>query len=699
MMSVRTGGAFLVIVAAAAVVTAGSPTLSDRMFAGEHRGLPITSADTVASHSYSQNDLEYYLTEEELGYSRPGLHIEIVGIEIPADRYPVVEVTFVDDFGLPLDREGRYTPGDISMSFVLAWYDGDVRYYTAYTAREVTSPITGMTATQATSDSGGSWQDPELGRGIYTFGTQLPEDYDMTRTHTVYVYGTRNTEELLGKNYYSDPWLDFRPDGGEITEQWAKTTTATCNTCHDPLALHGGRRRAIEGCVLCHQPQSTDPDTGNTVDLKVMAHKIHMGADLPSVQAGIPYIIIGFRGSVHDYSTVVFPQDVRNCWNCHDPDAAMGDAWYVYPGRDACGACHDDIDWETGESHPGGPQADDSACAACHQPQGLREFDPSVIGAHTIPTKSAQLPGLNMEIVDVTDAAPGSMPTVYFMLTNDDGSMVSDLASLRTLNLRAGGATGDTIDYTVDISQDARDATMSGDAYMKTFETPIPNDAVGTWTFSADVRRVTTIDDGSDEGLDVTEGAFNPIFYAAVTDDDPAPRRVIVDMEKCNACHDRLAFHGGQRFNVQECLICHRPNETDAGDRPPEEFPPESVHMKYMIHKIHTGHELHLEYTVYGFGSRPHNYNEVLYPGDRRNCEACHLPGTYGVPLPEGVLETETPYDWYTPMQPAAASCLPCHGSVDAAAHAFTNTAPFGESCGACHGDDRDYSVERVHAR
>jgi OmcA/MtrC family decaheme c-type cytochrome len=647
---------------------------------------------------YTKNQAEYYLSEKQLQYIRPGIHVSVEDVSIPADRHPVVEISFTDDMGAPLDREGIETPGPISFSYILSWYDADRRDYVAYTTRAQTSPITGDTADQASTDQGGTTEDLEMGRIRYIFGTQLPEGYDMSVTHTLGIYATRDlTDTPLETRQYDNVEYDFVPDGGEVKDVWEGMLDQTCNGCHEQLALHGGTRREVKLCVLCHNKQTWDPDTGNSVDFKQMIHKIHDGAELPSVQAGIPYQIIGYRQSVHDYSEVEWTQDIRNCATCHAPETPESFIWYTRPNRDACGSCHDLIDWEAPEGHPVA-QFDDSLCSACHVPESGTEFDISIMGAHTIPTKSKQLAGLNMEITDVTDAMPGGTPTVYFRLTNDDGSLVNPVSGLRTLNLRMAGPIGDTIDHSIDISVDGRDATLVGDEYMMTFEDPIPEDATGTWGFSADVRRTSVIDDLSLEGLEVTEGAFNPVYYVAVTDDEAMPRREVVSIDNCNVCHDMLALHGGQRFNTQECVFCHRPNNSDEEVRPEEELPPESIDFRWLIHRIHTGAELTNDFTVYGYRGSVHNYNHVEFPGDRRTCTMCHIEGTNIPPLPEGAQEVITERSYYSPTQPVAAACLACHDSVDAAAHAYTQTAPFGESCGACHGEDREFSVVRVHA-
>jgi OmcA/MtrC family decaheme c-type cytochrome len=211
-----------------------------------------------------------------------------------------------------------------------------------------------------------------------------------------------------------------------------------------------------------------------------------------------------------------------------------------------------------------------------------------------------------------------------------------------------------------------------------------------------------TLDPGPMDDPDVTESAFNPVFYAAVTDAEPMPRRAVVDLAKCNKCHDQLALHGSFRKNTEMCVICHNANASDIARRPADKAPPEAIHFKRMIHRIHTGEELSQDFTIYGFGGSVNNFNEIRFPGDRRDCTKCHIKGTQQVPE-DDVLETFLPTitlrDWYTPMQPVAAACLGCHDERHVAAHAFVMTAPFGEACRACHGPDAEFAVDKVHAR
>ena len=653
---------------------------------------------------YPVTTLEHYLTQELFDYIRPGFNIRVNSVTIPEDLRPVVDLNFYDDLNQPLDRLGQVTPGALSISQVLAWWDAGKRQYTAYTTRTQTSPITGVTAIQAAADAGGTFTDIELGHARYRFRTALPANFDRTKTHTLAIYATRNTNAIVGKNYFENVEYDFRPDAAPVTEQWAAfNIEQSCNKCHNPLAAHGGSRQDVKLCVTCHQPQTVDPDTGNTVDFKVMVHKIHRGENLPSVEAGTPYKIIGNAQSVNDYSHVVFPQDIRNCTTCHNTAAPESHIWFDRPSRAACASCHDDVNFETGEGHPGGAYADDSACASCHVPQGDQEFDASIMGAHTVPLKSTQLKGLKATIVSVTNTAPGQKPTVTFQLTENDGTVLNPLAFGSNLNLLMGGPTKD---YAINpIRERADGASFDGTVATYTFNRVIPADAVGTWAFSIEARRTVTLNPAPREGSpNVTEGAFNPVAYAAVTDSHPVPRRAVVQMGKCNECHDQLALHGGQRLNVEECVMCHNPNASDAARRPADKNPVESIDFKRMIHRIHTGEELTQDYTIYGFFTppappNPVNFNEVLFPGDRRDCTTCHATNTYQLPLGEDPLPTQTLRDYYSPQQPTAASCLGCHDTRSAAAHAFVNTAPFGEACASCHGPNAEFAVDKVHAR
>ena len=691
--------------------------------------------EPAAAVQYSSASKEFYMTADEIDYIRPGFHVTVNSITIPPeDRRPVVDYSFTDDLNQPLDRKGQVTPGSLSVNQVLAVWDAGTRYYTAYTTRvqtsAPTSPFPNVKATQAAADSAGEagWTDLEIGHSIYKFKTALPEGFDQTKTHTLAIYATRNTSDIVGKNYYDNVVHDFRPDGGTVTDTWDKTVNGNCNVCHNPLAAHGGSRQDVKLCVTCHNPQTVDPDTGRSVNFREMIHKIHRGENLPSVKAGTPYVIIGNNSSIHDFSDVVFPKDIRNCETCHKKGATPEEGgtqyanYFTYPSRTACGACHDDISFAPGGNHAGGPQADDSQCAGCHRPQGDRDWDASILGAHTIPSESKQLKGLHSEILSVSNSKPGQKPTVVFQITENDGTAVAPSSFTTSsgssnLYLLMGGP---TTDYAVNpIRERADGASFNGTLATYTFTKPIPTDATGTgtWAFSIDARRTVTFDPAPPDGADFTEGAFNKVFYAAVTDSTPVPRRAVVDLANCNLCHDRLVLHGGQRFNVEECVMCHNPNASDVARRPADKVPVESIDFKRMIHRIHTGEELTAQgdttdcspsgtpdafgcFTIYGFNGSVNNFNHVIFPGDRRDCATCHSDGTWEVQenARPGALATNTPRDWYTPQQPTAAACLGCHDSQSAAAHAYLNTAPFGEACAVCHGPGAVEDVDKVHA-
>jgi OmcA/MtrC family decaheme c-type cytochrome len=398
--------------------------------------------------------------------------------------------------------------------------------------------------------------------------------------------------------------------------------------------------------------------------------------------------------NLEDVGDITYPQYyLNNCEACHDSKQPQGTVYLTKPGANSCGGCHADIDFAAGVGHPA--QANDDACASCHQPDSGEEFDASVKGAHVLPLESKQLKGLKAEIVSVTNTAPGQNPIVTFRLWDSTGNLDPKPFGSNANVLLAGPTT----DYATwpNIRESVSTATFSGSTSVYTMKWKVPDTFKGTITYSMDVRRSVTVN-----GKTFNEGAFNPIYNAAATG-DVVPRRTVVDQAKCLKCHDWLPLHGGQRLAVAECLLCHNPNSDDSSRRTAAaDKVPESIQMARMIHRIHSGEELTQPYTIYGYGGNPYDFTEVLYPGDRRNCLACHAGtnlNTADLPMPTGTLNVITQKDYFTPQGPGTAACLGCHDTRDAAAHAYLNTAVFGEACGACHGANSEWSVAVTHAR
>lgn len=644
-----------------------------------------------------------------------------------------VSFTLTDGTGRAVDAAGVLTDGSVELGFVLAQLaqdsDGSAGQYTAYTTLVQTSPITQVSATQATTESSGTLRAVDLATGAYQYDVAAPlTGLDSTLTQTV---GALAVRTVGAAESLSSMTFSARPDHGEVATREV-VTSATCDSCHRTLDAHGGRWTKPEQCVLCHQPQSSDPDTGNTVDFKVMIHKLHRGADLPSVIAGTPYQIIGYGQSTHDFSTVEFPQNIARCTACHA--GAEGDRWKTVPAKATCTSCHDTTAFMLPVPagmvlHSGGEQPDNAACAVCHPANGSLA---GIYDKHFVGLLSASAPVVELHITSITNTGPGQTPVMVFGATVD--GVARDLIAQPLTSLTATLA-GPTTDFATEWQ-----AKIQGSGAVGTLATA----GAGTfsYTFPA-VAAIPPIATGSYqvalEGYlqptpaDPRYAALNPVLAFPVTG-ALVPRRTIVDRALCNSCHFDLAAHGGPRKNIEYCVMCHSPAGIDSPGAPrfqaTQNVVADSIDFRHMIHKVHRGTELVAPYVLGGFpfpsvanpAGTQIDFGTTRYPRSIKECEACHasknwtlpmvastayLPSTLGLmgcSAGGGTDSTKfcaAPFWTVTSTSvrgPEASVCTSCHDSPDVAAHAQLNTTPAGaEACATCHGPGSTFDVGALH--
>ena len=694
---------------------------------------------------YSPREKAFYADAALVDFVRPGLKITINSAKITSSGVISMTYTLTDPQGLPLDAAGVTTPGVVTLAYVAAYIPRGQEQYAAYTTEQSNGKVLG-TITRPFFElpsfgSGGTVTSLGSGQYQYTFKAQAPAGFDAGVTTTVAVDGNRDlTSFNLGISYAGNTF-NFVPNGAAVTVTRDVIRTQSCNTCHDQLAFHGGYAHGVEMCVMCHQPQNADPATGNSLDLKVMAHKIHMGSQLPSVVGtkttpGVPYQIVGFQNSVNDFSTVVDPADPRRCEVCHSQTtgAAQAKAFMTEPSRAACGACHDDVNFATGVNHPGGFQADDTQCANCHIAQGETPFDASILGAHVVPTDTKAnypqnpntlLPGLNVAITGVTNTSAGQAPTVAFTVQDDSGNNIP-LSKVATLQFTMAGPTTDygytsfgsnTTTTPGYVTESALKATCtSGGACTYTFTHAIPTGATGTYTMGAEARMTITVLAGTTSSQSITKGAANPVVNFSVDGSPVQARRTVVALNNCNNCHVALSLHGGLRNNTEYCVLCHNPSNTDFTQRPnavvaaDKTAPAQGINFSLLVHRIHDGVNVvpagGKPYVVVGFGGSHNDFSDVLFPAmnpegsatDLKNCAMCHANGSEQN-LPIGLNQVTDPQGWINPNQATAAACSGCHVAKDASAHFLAQTNSLGESCDVCHGSGAAFAVDAVHAQ
>jgi OmcA/MtrC family decaheme c-type cytochrome len=676
-----------------------------------------------ATHNpYSPREKAYYADAATVQFVQPGLTITVNSAKIAADGTITVVYTLTDPSGLPLDAAGITTPGVIGLSYIAAVLPNNQDEYTAYTTKANSGPAVPSTL-QPSSDSGGVLTTLAPGQYQYLFATKAPAGFDVTATHTIGIYGSRDlTVYNLNINYASVTY-NFVPNGSTVTKVHDVIRTASCNSCHDQLSFHGGKRRGIEMCALCHTNQLVDTSTGATIPLRVMIHQIHMGASTPTVIAGTPLVISGT-----DYSKVVYPADPgdpRRCETCHSQTSGATQAtnYLTKPTRAACGACHNDVNFATGAKHAGGPQFDDKLCANCHIPQGEIDFDASIKGAHVVPAESSLLGGIAVAITKVSNGTAGSKPVVSYTVKDGTGNPLSP-SKLGSLSFVMAGPASDYgytsfgSDVTTPgyVSESALTAGTCGadGSCMYTFLHAIPAKGTGTYSIGVESKRTETVLAGTTAERSITYGTKNQVVNFAVDGSTVTPRRTIVATSSCAGCHVVFNEHGSARNQVEYCVLCHNPSNTDIAQRPnadvpaDQALPPQSVNFNLMVHRIHTGANLpaNRPYVVVGFGGSHNDFSGVLYAamspkgstGDTRNCAMCHVNGSE-LNLPAGLNAVTDPQGPINPVQPITSACTGCHVDIATASHALSNTNQLGESCPVCHASGSAYAVDQVHAQ
>ena len=614
----------------------------------------------------------------------------------------------------------------------------------------------GNTETQATAErastEGGFFTDN--GDGTYSYKLSInfrdvtdpetddPIAYEPSLTHRVAMQVSDNV---------SNASYDFVPGNPNATPATRSiVSNASCSECHERLGLHGGDRVSVDYCVTCHNPGTVDANSGNTVDFTVMVHKIHAAAD---------YIIWGFGGSKHDYSEVLYPQDVENCLKCHngnDPATPDGDNWKNVPSEAACSSCHP-------------------------APANVLNFTPDQIeAAHVTSNSTPNNPDLppgvpNMVYVLESATVDGNNQAVIRFEILRDGvpldllNLPADLtaASNRPSFILAYAQAQDGITEPAEynnrglsdaqpqsVSLDSVNLVGNGDGTF-TATTTVDEFPTGPFPAGATLRAVGLqgyfqVDTDGDGTADYP--LHTPSAVVAVSGDEK--RREVVDNDKCASCHEWFEGHGGNRvFDMNICVFCHVPNLSSSGrtvaapggnltDPPPDgaglsadalTYPEATNNFKDMIHGIHGGEVRSTDYEFVRGGSRSNYYNfsEVVFPQNVSNCLACHKPGTFTPPLVDNTLLTTNrttgvsdgqdatvadvstardnlhlPNDTDFVITPTAAACFACHDGEEVKAHMEGNGAAINlnrsnvvavETCSVCHGSGKSADVAVAH--
>jgi len=547
-------------------------------------------------------------------------------------------------------------------------------------------------------------------------------------------------------------------------------TDESCGACHAENSAdrgkllfgnkgsgHLGRRYKVEVCTACHNATSFDSENSTadnwlTIDLKVLVHKLHANISYPLLEE------------------ITYPQSVANCRTCHDNgritqpanrDADDAMAWMTLPSQQACGTCHD-----TDFTDHYGNQPDNVQCGVCHGPTRSLPVTTAHASAYSTPN-NPELPAgvgaLDYQIASVTVDA-NNQPIVKFRILLDGAPLnFTSLPAGVTIpgggvNFKIAWSASDTLPNGTVIAQpvDFNNVGGGGRSFFGLGSDPYAQyagfskvdqpftvslasivaslgapDAEGYYTTLAGISPTTprAFPAGTSLRSVAIESYFtfntgtvnsvNAAGDAAFKGVAGEERRVVVDMDSCNTCHEGVGFHSnsGRRNNPNLCAMCHNPelvtSNTFAGfvegtggafSLTPvagyTEVAQKSNNLKDMLHSIHGAAVREAPFNFVrgtlagGSGNGLHAYADITYPAQVADCGACHKPGSFTAVIDEAALPSVialVPGAAETKLPPTTAACWSCHDNALATEHMRQNSGDFVgvETCVLCHAPGR----------
>ncbi|TVP08739.1 OmcA/MtrC family decaheme c-type cytochrome [Shewanella sp. MSW] len=645
---------------------------------------------------------------------------------------------------------------------------------------KLVEPGTGATAQAAAQWQAGIESDCKLdclqslgqGRYRYQFSKALNQypsfegldtQYESDKTHRVYLElkpaADSSPSSMLINSVY-----DFIPATGQAAaaedSRVLMDQQQACYRCHGSdrdnsearLLMHGSKRFAFEGCVMCHTSYSGDPETGSALDMATLTHKVHQG----------DYKVVGYRGHEYDYSQLHYPGDINDCKSCHIPDAAPQASQYFIPGSNSCLSCHSKDapdDWNGSASalfhdrelFPRGWQ---QSCSGCHpdasNPEGAGKIHLSlgrtsklIKQEYAFALSSAAIDGDKLNIgLDFRSQGrlPADDPAIESLWLTVSGDPEPLNRPLNNGQRKIWNLANPGDDVTLAMQGHSLNAAI-GPLQIADFGEPDKTQVRAKLVVCADPNTGFAVAcDTSSTRIEVI--AANPLSLIGA----PASSKAIADETACQRCHDNdmqqrvvsahtLASHfqpgndscgschapqGATALTDKSCNDCHN-NDTNMYLNAGLKHTPgmdqikavrtlnNSLNYREMVHSLHSGTR-----TVTGMGG---DRETATYPKPANDCRACHSKGQLtldGLSQSASVLVATpgaTEKGQIAEYSPTVAACGGCHVQVDDwASHAeafggvFQKDASGGpvylsgsESCAICHAEGRNNGVDKVH--